>query len=170
MRSSCMALLMGLWMTGCATSLPAPPAPLPQSPAKPALASGSETIAVDEGVREKQVIAAVDLEKSVFFATGESEVDAKGKALLRHHAERLKAEPKQRVLLVGYTDDRGSGAYNIAIADMRVNAVYQLLRDYGVPPKQLRRFSAGGEKNSSACRSVECRRLMRRVELNYDLK
>lgn len=121
-------------------------------------------------MRERRAIAAVDLEKSVFFASGEAEVDAQGKALLRQHADRLKANPMQRMLLVGYTDDRGSSAFNIAVADMRVNAVYELLREYGAPQKQLRLYSANGEKNVSACRSDECRRLMRRVELNYDPK
>ena len=163
MRSSFIVLLMGLFIAGCATSLPPPSA-------KTEVPVSSQPSAAEEAKREGEAIAEVDLDKSIFFATGEAEVDAKGKAVLRQHADRLKANPKQRVLLVGYTDDRGSSAFNIAVADMRVNAVHKVLREYGVPQKQLRRYSAGGEKNSSACRSDECRRLMRRVELNYDPK
>ncbi|MDD2741973.1 MAG: OmpA family protein [Rhodocyclaceae bacterium] len=163
-----MMLLTGLIIAGCATTQP-PPA-RPDSAPKPMAAPQAQSVAAEADKRDDQAIAAVDLEKSVFFATGKSELDTKAKMLLHQHAERLKANPKQRVLLVGYTDDRGSSAYNIAIADMRVNAVYQWLREQGVPVKQLRRYSAGGEKNSSDCRSDECRQLMRRVELDYDPK
>ena len=163
MRTSFLLLLTGLFIAGCATT----PPPAPAVSSEP---TSTQASAADEVKREGQAIAAVDLEKSVFFASGEAEVDAQGKAVLRQHADRLKANPKQRVLLVGYTDDRGSSAFNIAVADMRVNAVHKVLREYGVPQKQLRRYSAGGEKNSSACRSDECRRLMRRVELVYDVK
>ncbi len=167
MRSSFIVLLMGLFIAGCASSLP----PLaPAVSAKPVPDTSTQALATEAAKREGQAIAAVDLEKSVFFASGESDLDAKAKAVLQQHAERLKANSKQRVLLVGYTDDRGSSAYNIAIADMRVNSVFKLLREQGVSAKQLRRYSAGGEKNSSDCRSDECRQLMRRVELNYDPK
>jgi outer membrane protein OmpA-like peptidoglycan-associated protein len=164
MRSSFIGLLMGLFMAGCATSLP----PAPTKSEVPA--SSQPLVTTDDAKREGEAIAEVDLDKSIFFASGEAEVDAKGKVVLRQHADQLKGNPKQRVLLVGYTDDRGSSAFNIAVADMRVNAVHKLLREYGVPQKQLRRYSAGGEKNSNACRSDECRQLMRRVELKYDAK
>lgn len=123
--------------------------------------------APEEIQSDAQVIATVDTENNVIFARGSTDVDATGKALLQRHAERLKANPKLKVLLIGHTNDLGSGAYNIAISEKRVNAVYKLLRDYGALSKQLRRYSAGAEMTSKACRSPDCRRLMSRVELHY---
>lgn len=162
-----MVLLLTLLVTGCASTVaPLAPASAAKQPAITAMPSPS----IEQARQEDLAIAAVDLDKSIFFASGEAEIDARGKLLLQQHAEYLKANPKQKVLLVGYTDDRGSSAYNIAVADMRVSAVFKALREHGVAIKQLRRYSAGGEKNSNACRSDECRRLMRRVELNYDPK
>jgi peptidoglycan-associated lipoprotein len=116
---------------------------------------------------EAQVLAAVNEGNSVFFQSGRSEIDAAGERLLQQHAERLKANPRLRVTLVGHTNDLGSPAYNLAIAEQRVDAVHRRLREAGVPARQLRRYVVGAEKTSKACHSVECRRKMRRVELVY---
>ena len=116
---------------------------------------------------ESQVIASVVPENNVFFEQGSSDIDETGKATLRLHAERLKANPKTRITLIGHAESFGSRAMSIAIADKRVSTVYAQLRGYGVPPRQLLRSNVGIEKNSKACQSPECRRLMRRVELKY---
>lgn len=114
-------------------------------------------------------VPAVDAENSVFFPPAGVLVDEAGEALLRRHAERLKEDSQLRVMLIGHTDDLGSRPYNLAIADRRVHAVYQLLRKYGVPPQQLRR-GAGGERSIRPCAGEDCRRLQRRVELRYSGK
>lgn len=114
---------------------------------------------------EAQVIAAVDDEKSIFFTTGQAVVDDVGKQKLQRQAARLKDNPRQVVMLVGYTDDRGSSSYNLAIVEQRVDAVFRLLRGYGVPARQLQRYGVGGEKNSNACLSALCQAKMRRVAL-----
>lgn len=116
---------------------------------------------------EIQVIASVEPENNVFFEQGSSDIDETGNATLRLHAERLRANPKTRLTLIGYAESFGSRAMSIAIADKRVSMVYAQLRGYGVPPRQLLRSNVGIEKNSKACKSPECRRLMRRVELRY---
>ncbi|MBK9589901.1 MAG: OmpA family protein [Sphingomonadales bacterium] len=127
-------------------------------------------VATEPGVpptrTETQVIASVKPENNVFFEQGSSDIDETGRATLRHHAERLKANPKTRVTLIGHAESFGSRAMSIAIADQRVSMVYAQLRRYGVLPRQLLR-SNGGVENSKACPSPECRRLMRRVELRY---
>ena len=124
-------------------------------------------VQVDDGkpLSEAQVIAAVDDEKSIFFASGQTMVDDPGKQKLQLHAARLKENPKLQVRLVGYTDDRGSSSYNLLIAEQRVDAVFRLLRSYGVPARQLQRYALGGEKNSNTCTSPACLAKMRRVEL-----
>ena len=116
---------------------------------------------------EAQVMAAVRPGSSVFFARGAAEVDAAARSMLQTHAERLRADNKLQVTLTGYTDDLGSRAYNLAIADKRVAAVYAVLREMGVPGRQMRRSGLGAETAGRDCQSPECRRLMRRVELVY---
>ena len=155
-----LCILAALAITGCVTA-PPPPPPTVSAPA------AAPTVASEPASTEAQVIASVELEYSVFFERGSTEVDDVGKALLRRHAERLKANRKERVTLIGHTENFGSREYSVAIADERVDAVYSLLRKFGVSSRQLRRYSAGMEKTRKACQSQECRPLMRRVELKY---
>lgn len=157
--------LISLWtvlaLTGCA-STPEPVAPVIK-PTPPAIVEPD----IPPTTTEIQVIASVKPENNVFFDLGSSDIDDAARATLRLHAERLKGDPKARVTLIGRAESFGSRAMSIALADKRVSMVYDQLRAYGVPPRQLLRANVGIEKNSKACQSPECRRLMRRVELRY---
>ncbi len=151
-------------LAGCATPKPqTETSPPPKAIAAPVPA----TVTAEPTHTEAQVIAAVDVPNSIFFARGSAEINAIGKVALRDHAERLKVDSKIRIVLLGYTDDLGSRAYNLAIADRRVNAVFAELRRLGVQPMQMKRSSLGTEKLSKSCISEDCRRLMRRVEIEY---
>lgn len=152
-----------LILAGCASQPSAEKARADARWAPPVVASASNEVLPSEA----QVIAAVDNENSVFFASGVTTVDAQGEQILQRHAQRLKADPKLVVVLTGHTDDQGSRSYNLAIAEQRVNAVFQVLRRYGVPAIQLRRYGVGEEMASRSCSSAECRKSMRRVELVY---
>jgi outer membrane protein OmpA-like peptidoglycan-associated protein len=160
-RFRLLCILAALAITGCVTAPPSPPPPTVSTPV------AAPTVASEPASTEAQVIASVDLEYNVFFPRGSTEVDDVGNALLNRHAERLKANRKERVTLIGHTESFGSRAYSVAIADERIDAVYSRLRKFGVSSRQLHRYSAGMEKTHKACQSQACRPLMRRVELKY---
>lgn len=105
--------------------------------------------------------------EDVFFALGEARIDSEEQPKLAAHAARLKADPKLCVTLVGHTDDLGSPAYNLAIAQQRVDAVFDALRSLGVGRNQLRRYPVGSEKAPAGCRQETCRSKLRRVEFQY---
>ncbi len=115
---------------------------------------------------QEQVMARVNVDNSVFFPAAGTELDAAAVKRLAEHAGRLKAEGGI-VTLYGYTDHQGSPSYNLAIAEQRVNAVASVLRRNGVAATQIRRNAVGSERVPTACRSVQCRQLMRRVELVF---
>lgn len=104
---------------------------------------------------------------NIFFRAGSTEIDTAERNKLRPHAERLKADPRQVVTLVGSTDDQGSRSYKLAIAQGRVDAVFAALRRLGVPARQMQRYPVGREKMLAGCAAAECRMMMRRVELVY---
>ncbi len=106
-------------------------------------------------------------EEPVLFGRGSSVVDDTGMEVVRRHAERLRADPKLVVTLVGRTDDLGSRSYNVAVADRRVIAVAAALRRLDVPRGQIRRASAGGEVARVACADDECRASRRRVDFFF---
>jgi outer membrane protein OmpA-like peptidoglycan-associated protein len=158
-------LVVALSLLGCATQ---PEPVLPLQPSEEAQRSAErEQNALHERDQEALAMAAIDNDNSVYFALGSAKIDPSGEALLRRHAERLIGNPKLRVTIVGHTDDLGSRAYNIAVAEKRVAAVFNRLKSLGVKTRQMQRYSAGSELTSDHCRSRECRRLMRRVELRY---
>ncbi len=130
-------------------------------------ASASRREAVVEANVERQLMAAVNDEESIFFPLGGTEVDTAGKLKLQAHAQRLKDDPSKVVTLIGHTDDLGSPSYNLAIAQGRVNAVHEILRARGVPQIQIRRYGVGSEKNSLRCQSEACRQKMRRVQMIF---
>ena len=164
-----MHLLCGLFLTvmvaGCAVAPPV--APVVQAGPVAKEDPGTAPVAPAQSPSEAQVMAAVDNENNVFFVLGASAIDAAGRKKVQHHAERLKADPKLEVTLVGYTDDLGSPSYNLAIAEQRVNAIHKELRSNGVRSNQIRRQVAGPEQLASASKSTECRRKMRRVQFVY---
>lgn len=157
--------LLSACVAGPTAKRPAAPA-LPVA-AAPVAAAAKRPEKLPERPDEAQIIAAVDAKENLFFGRASVELDAAANQVLAQHALRLKANPRQVVTLVGYADDLGSPAYDLAIAERRVQTVVKALRGLGVGATQLRSYSVGSEKLSLACRSEDCRRRMRRVELIY---
>lgn len=107
--------------------------------------------------------------ENIFFLAGSVEIEPAERNKLRPYAERLKADSRLVLTLVGHTDDQGSRSYKLAIAQGRVDAVFAALRRLGVPARQMQRYPVGREKMVTGCNTAECRKTMRRVELVYRL-
>jgi len=72
------------------------------------------------------------------FATGSSDLGAGPFPSLNALADFLRADPAQRVALVGHTDTVGGLAPNIAISRARAQSVRQrLIADFGIAPGRL---------------------------------
>ena len=116
---------------------------------------------------DKNANASVIDEVNIYFSAGVTAVDGAGQATLRRHADYLKKNPKKTLTLVAYTNDLGSRSYNLAIAEQRLLSVSKLIRSYGVSARQIRPHSVSREKIPAACKSAECWKMARRVELVY---
>ncbi len=158
--------LLAVLASACTTQMPVAESTAEQ--AKPSAVAAAARLAVPTEVNaERQLMAAVNDEESIFFPLGGTEVDTVGKLKLQAHAQRLKEDSSKVVTLIGHTDDLGSPSYNLAIAQGRVNAVHEILRARGVPQTQIRRYGVGSEKNSAQCQSEACRQKMRRVQMIF---
>lgn len=159
-------LLPMFFMFGCgSTSQPERPAqiasvaePLPETKAE--AQHSATTIAT-----EQNPDAEVDEKNSIFFSLGSSTINQREREKLRHIATILKSNKAMYVTLTGQANDNGSSSFNLAVADARVESVVTALKKSGIKPHQIKKKVVGGEKISSACRSAECRRKMRRVEV-----
>ena len=85
-------------------------------------------------------------EKSVFFGFDEYTVQTKYQKMLSAHASYLKANPKQKIIIQGNTDDRGTAEYNLALGQRRSEAVRKSLNLMGVSDNQMEAVSFGKEK------------------------
>jgi peptidoglycan-associated lipoprotein len=85
-------------------------------------------------------------EKSVYFGFDEYTVQSKYQKMLSAHASYLKANPNQKIIIQGNTDDRGTAEYNLALGQRRSDAVRKSLNLMGVSDNQMEAVSFGKEK------------------------
>ena len=152
-------LACALLLSACSTLDTPPPdaKPAAREVATPKPAVANTPFADDPGRR------------TVYFGFGEATINSAGAQVLRENAQQLKNDPQLVVTVVGHTDNLGSAAYNLAVADKRIDAATEKLRSFGVPKNQLRRLPLGSEQSSKeTCDSEPCRQAMRKVELVYE--
>ena len=85
-------------------------------------------------------------QRSVYFDFNEYTVQTKYQKQLSAHASYLKANPKQKIIIQGNTDDRGTAEYNLALGQRRSDAVRKSLNLMGVSDGQMEAVSFGKEK------------------------
>ena len=90
------------------------------------------------------------VEKSVYFGDEEYRVQSKYQKMLSAHASYLKANPKQKIIIQGNTDERGTAEYNLALGQRRSDAVRKSLNLMGVSDDQMEAVSFGKEKPKAA--------------------
>lgn len=161
----CTLLVLGALVCGCGAATPVQRPAVPENApasARPPAGELSEAAADKTPVR-------LDYDNNVYFDFGRAVIDGRGIETLGKHAERLLADPRMVVTLVGHTDHQGSWAYNQAICEERLDSVAEVLKARGVARRQIRRIAMGDQDaNSGPCRSEGCRQSLRRVELLYE--
>lgn len=90
--------------------------------------------------REKHVFA---LLQNVFFHFDTDTFTDTSKENLDQVAELLKTFEDRHFLIIGYTDNRGSEAYNITLSRKRAAAVVKALEERGVPSSMLKSRGVG---------------------------
>jgi peptidoglycan-associated lipoprotein len=85
-------------------------------------------------------------QRSVYFDLNEYTVQTKYQKQLSAHASFLKANPQQKVIIQGNTDERGTAEYNLALGQRRSDAVRKSLNLMGVSENQMEAVSFGKEK------------------------
>ncbi len=80
----------------------------------------------------------------------------------------LAAHPAIRVVIGGYSDERGSAEYNLALGENRANAARQALTAAGIAPSRLRVVSYGKEKQFCSESTESCWQQNRRAQFSLD--
>lgn len=126
-----------------APAVTAPPAPPPAAAAAPA--------------------APVDPNRAlpIFFEAWSAYLEEPAQVALREVADRIKANPRIPVLVVGYADPRGSAEANMILSRLRARVVADALIANGVPARRIRILYRGA---TPGFESLESRRVEVRVD------
>lgn len=104
--------------------------------------------------------------RNVFFSPLSITLNNEAIQMISGISEKLKADSRSTVLLVGYADHLGSKEYCIALAVRQIGAVETELLKRGVRSTQIQRRAKSCETSArQICATVTCRRASRRVEL-----
>lgn len=82
----------------------------------------------------------------IYFGYDESELSEKNTEIAKHYSEVLLQNPKQRVLLYGHTDERGTPEYNLALGERRAKSVERVMMMFGVAQSRIESVSFGEEQ------------------------
>ena len=106
--------------------------------------------------------------QDAFFDYDSYELRPDAQAATSQAATYLAAHPNLRVVIGGYTDDRGSAEYNLALGENRANAAKTALVAAGVAPSRLRVISYGKEKQFCTEENESCWQENRRAQFSLD--
>lgn len=79
----------------------------------------------------------------VLFSTGKAELTPEGKKVLDKQIEWLKKNPTKKIIVEGYTDPRGTEAYNMKLGEKRADAVKNYITKSGINPNRVSVVSMG---------------------------
>jgi len=98
----------------------------------------------EQAAREAEVAALREV-RVFYFDYDKSTVKPESRTYLDAHAAFLAANPGVGVVLNGYTDERGTKEYNLALGERRAKAIQDYLRFKGVSLTQMEAVSFGEE-------------------------
>ena len=139
-----------------------------------AVVVNAEDLATSDAAVEQFVISvfcgakaeAVLVLRGVNFAFDSAELDAKAKAILDEAAEVIKQHPDKTIVLSGWTDSKGSDAYNAKLSQRRASSVKSYLGTQGIPTSRMQ--AIGNGKSFKYDNSTEEGRYMnRRTEVSF---
>ena len=82
----------------------------------------------------------------IYFNYDQYDLDDQGTEVVRYHANILIQNPRQKLVLQGHTDERGTPEYNLALGEKRANTVFNYLMDAGISNSRMNTVSFGKER------------------------
>ena len=102
------------------------------------------------------------LTRVFYFDYDKANLQPESLAILELHAAFLKSAQDRRVTIDGYTDERGTREYNLALGERRAEAVATFLVSQGVRRSQIDVVSYGEERPVCTQHDESCYHLNRR--------
>ncbi|EED67137.1 OmpA family protein [Comamonas testosteroni] len=103
----------------------------------------------------------------VYFDFDSYTVRPSDRGIVESHAQWMRNNPRQALILRGHTDSRGGTEYNLALGQKRSESVLQSLQILGIDPSRVEAISYGKERLVDLGSSNDAHQLNRRVEFEY---
>lgn len=113
------------------------------------------------------VVTAPVIPNIIHFALDKSSLSAESVKVLDQVADGLKQNPEYSVTLYGYTDNRASAAYNLALSKRRAQSIADYLNKQGIASNRIAIVAQGKKATIDDSNAVMGHALSRRVELVY---
>ena len=132
-----------------------------------------EDLATSDAAVERFVLAVfcgqeeVIVLRGVNFAFDSYALDSKAMGILNEAAAIIKAQTNKRVILTGWTDAKGTDAYNQKLSQNRANAVKDYLGQQGIPASRVTAIGKGKSFKYDN-NTDDGRYLNRRTEISFD--
>jgi len=167
LRLALFVALAALLASGCAKKPTATEAPVSvEQPAEDA--GGTPEAAVTEAPVE-EVAPQPEPEPTlqpIRFEFDQYTLTPHAQDILVANAAYLKSHPEIKVIVEGYSDERGSDEYNLALGERRAVAAKTYLVSLGVDPDGLSTITYGEEKPFAPGHNEEAWAMNRRAEFN----
>ncbi len=108
------------------------------------------------------------LQLEVLFQTADIEIPSPTQQRLNELVSFLKANPSISIQLDGYTDERGSKAFNHSLSLQRTNSVEDYLIDNGIEPGRIYSKAHGKQLSQNAGGNPDIQALDRRVSIRLN--
>jgi peptidoglycan-associated lipoprotein len=178
-----------IWSTGCAkkvaavatpaapvakaeTPAPAPaarPAVTARAPETPRAASATRASNQPSEATKARIQELLNRIQDAYFDYNQQNIRPDAQAALRGDAQTLsdilRQYPDYKLTIEGYADERGSDAYNLALADARAKRAREFLTQAGIPESQLKVVSYGKERQVCSEHTEECWQKNRRAHI-----
>lgn len=106
--------------------------------------------------------------RSIYFDFNSESVKAEFRPMIEAHAKYLLTHAKAKMVIQGFTDERGTREYNLSLGQRRSVAVKKMLNVMGVKDTQIETVSYGEEKANTSCVDEACFKTNRRADISYD--
>jgi peptidoglycan-associated lipoprotein len=178
------SLLLALVLTACKSTpmVDKPAAVEDRSQAVPAALStadkGVDTTAIKELAVDGSATSTSDNElndpssilskRSIYFDFNSDTVKPEFRPIIEAHAKYLLTHTNAKMVVQGFTDERGTREYNLSLGQRRSVAVKKALNLMGVKDQQIETVSYGEEKANTSCVDEACIKTNRRADIIYD--
>ena len=143
LRYGLMILAIAVLAAGCTKNVKPAAAPAASTAPAPVAAPAAATTNTAPQVSPLDDPNSPLAQRVVYFDFDKSDIKPEFLDTLTAHAKYLVANPTQKIRIEGYTDERGTVEYNIALGDRRAQAVRRYLLFQGVTAEQISTVSYG---------------------------